>query len=68
VTEDARSPDNSFGAKGLGEIGLIAVGAAVASAIDDAIGDGIHTDVIPVTPQQIFNRCRGSDKRHQQVV
>lgn len=65
VTEHAKSPDNSFGAKGLGEIGLIAAGAAVAAAIDDAIADGTHTDRLPVTPEQIFTRCQGLNKAGQ---
>ncbi|MFE4079178.1 6-hydroxypseudooxynicotine dehydrogenase complex subunit gamma [Paenarthrobacter sp. YIM B13468] len=65
VTEHAKSPDNSFGAKGLGEIGLIAAGAAVAAAIDDAIADGTHTDRLPVTPEQIFTRCQGLNKADQ---
>ncbi|WP_413542405.1 6-hydroxypseudooxynicotine dehydrogenase complex subunit gamma [Citricoccus nitrophenolicus] len=62
VTEDAQSPDNPFGAKGLGEIGIIAVGAAVAAAIDDAAADGGHIDRLPVTPEQIYNRFHGSHK------
>jgi carbon-monoxide dehydrogenase large subunit/6-hydroxypseudooxynicotine dehydrogenase subunit gamma len=62
VTEDAKSPDNPFGAKGLGEIGIIAAGAAIASAIDDAIADGAHIDRLPVTPEQIFTRCQGLNK------
>lgn len=62
VTEDAKSPDNPFGAKGLGEVGLIAVGAAVAAAVDDAIADGTHTDRLPVMPEQIFSRCRHLNK------
>jgi carbon-monoxide dehydrogenase large subunit/6-hydroxypseudooxynicotine dehydrogenase subunit gamma len=62
VTEDAKSPDNPFGAKGLGEIGIIAAGAAIASAIDDAIADGVHIDRLPVTPEQIFSRCQGLNK------
>ncbi|HEX3487679.1 MAG TPA: xanthine dehydrogenase family protein molybdopterin-binding subunit, partial [Micropepsaceae bacterium] len=38
VTEDAPSPLNPLGLKGAGEAGVTAVGAAIASAIDDAIG------------------------------
>ena len=36
LTEDAPSPLNPLGIKGAGEGGINAVGAAVASAIDDA--------------------------------
>ena len=38
VTEDAPSPLNPLGLKGAGEGGANPVGAAIASAIDDALG------------------------------
>ena len=38
ITEDAPSPLNPLGLKGAGEGGINAVGAAIASAIDDALG------------------------------
>ena len=38
LTEDAPSPCNPLGIKGAGESGVNAVGGAIASAIDDAIG------------------------------
>ncbi|MFE3170004.1 xanthine dehydrogenase family protein molybdopterin-binding subunit [Amycolatopsis sp. NPDC059090] len=62
MTEDAPSPDNPFGAKGLGEVGIIAAGAAVASAIDDAVRDGRQTDRLPVRPEQLFSRCQETTK------
>jgi 6-hydroxypseudooxynicotine dehydrogenase subunit gamma len=68
VTEDAPSPDNPLRAKGLGEVGMIAVGAAVAAALDDAIGDGLHFDRLPITPQMIFERCQAKDKAANQFV
>ena len=44
ITEDAPSPLNPLGLKGAGEGGIIAVGAAIASAIDDALsGPGAVT-------------------------
>ena len=36
ITEDAPSPFNPLGIKGVGEAGCAAAGAAIASAIDDA--------------------------------
>lgn len=60
MTEDAPTPNNPFGAKGLGEVGLIAVGAAVAGAIDEALGDGRTTVKLPVTPEELWRRGRGS--------
>lgn len=57
MTEDAPTPNNPFGAKGLGEVGLIAVGAAVAGAIDDALADGVRTTKVPVTPEDLWRRA-----------
>lgn len=57
MTEDAPTPNNPFGAKGIGEVGLIAVGAAVAGAIDDAFGDGVRTIKVPVTPESLWQRA-----------
>ena len=43
--------DGPFGARGLGELTLVGVPAAYASAVSDAIG--IHVKKIPVTPEDI---------------
>ena len=53
ITEDAPSPLNPPGVKGAGEAGINAVGAAIASAIDDALGQQIVVTRLPVTPTQI---------------
>jgi len=42
-----------FGAKGLGEIGIIPVGAAIANAIYDAIRTRVYT--LPATPEKVYN-------------
>ena len=54
VTEDAPSPLNPLGVKGGGEGGTNAVGAAIASAIDDAIGEPGAVTELPVTPQRLM--------------
>jgi len=54
VTEDAPSPLNPLGIKGAGEAGTNAVAAAIASAIDDAIGKPGAVTQIPVTPQRLM--------------
>jgi CO/xanthine dehydrogenase Mo-binding subunit len=41
-----------FGAKGVGEIGIVPVGSAVANAIYDAIGIRAYT--LPATPERIY--------------
>ena len=53
ITEDAPSPLNSLGLKGAGEAGVNAVGAAIAGALDDAIGIPGAVTQLPVTPQRI---------------
>jgi aerobic carbon-monoxide dehydrogenase large subunit len=53
ITEDSPSPLNPLGLKGAGEGGINAVGAAVASAIDDAIGIPGAITQLPVTPQRL---------------
>jgi CO/xanthine dehydrogenase Mo-binding subunit len=53
VTEDAPSPLNALGLKGAGEGGITPVGAAIASAIDDAIQRPGAVTEIPVTPQRL---------------
>jgi len=53
LTEDAPSPLNPLGLKGAGEAGVNGVGAAVAAAIDDAIGIPGAVSRLPVTPQRL---------------
>jgi len=53
VTEDAPSPLNAFGLKGAGEGGVNPVGAAIASAIDDALQRPGAVTQLPVTPQRL---------------
>ncbi len=56
LTEDAPSPLNPLGLKGSGEAGVTAVGAALASAIDDALGISLAVTQLPVTPQHLLSR------------
>jgi carbon-monoxide dehydrogenase large subunit len=53
IAEDAPSPLNPMGLKGAGEGGANAVGAAIAAAIDDALGQPGAITRLPVYPQQI---------------
>lgn len=53
VSEDAPSPLNPLGLKGAGEGGTNPVGAAIASAIDDALGLPGAVTQLPVTPQRL---------------
>jgi carbon-monoxide dehydrogenase large subunit/6-hydroxypseudooxynicotine dehydrogenase subunit gamma len=53
ITEDAPSPLNLLGLKGAGEGGVNPVGAAIAAAIDDALGMPGAVTQLPVTPQRL---------------
>jgi aerobic carbon-monoxide dehydrogenase large subunit len=53
LREDYTSPLNPLGIKGAGESGITGVGAAIASAIDDAIGMPGAVTQLPVTPQRM---------------
>src|SRR5262249_7613231 len=53
ISEDAPSPLNSLGVKGAGEGGANAAGAAIAAAIDDALGQPGAVTELPVTPQPL---------------
>ncbi len=58
LTEDYATPLNPLGIKGAGESGVTGVGAAIASAIDDAIGIPGAVTQLPVTPQRLKQLLR----------
>ena len=53
ITEDAPSPLNPLGIKGAGEAGVNGVGAALAAAIDEAVGIPGAVTRLAVTPQRL---------------
>ena len=55
LAEDHPSRRNPMGIKGAGEAGVTGVGAAIAAAIDDAIGRPGAITQIPVTPQRLMD-------------
>jgi carbon-monoxide dehydrogenase large subunit/6-hydroxypseudooxynicotine dehydrogenase subunit gamma len=63
ITEDAPSPRNPLGLKGAGEGGVNAVGATIASAIDDAIGQPGTITQLPVTPARLRALLRNRPAR-----
>jgi CO/xanthine dehydrogenase Mo-binding subunit len=46
-------PDGPFGAKGVGEIGLVPVPAAIANAVEAAIGARLRK--LPLTPERVLD-------------
>jgi carbon-monoxide dehydrogenase large subunit/6-hydroxypseudooxynicotine dehydrogenase subunit gamma len=51
ITEDAPSPLTPLGAKGAGEGGTAAAGAAIANAVSDALG--VEARSLPLTPEWV---------------
>jgi CO/xanthine dehydrogenase Mo-binding subunit len=58
ITQDAPSPLNPLGVKGAGEGGINAAGAAIAAAIDDALGMPGAVDRLPVTSERLYRLAR----------
>lgn len=54
LREDAPSPINPLGVKGAGEGGVTAAGAALASAVEDAIGTPGLVNCLPMSPERIY--------------
>jgi aerobic carbon-monoxide dehydrogenase large subunit len=60
VTEDAPTPLSPLGAKGAGEGGTAAAGAAIANAVSDALG--VEADALPLSPARVVALAR-ADRR-----
>ena len=61
ITEDAPSPLNPLGLKSAGEGGINGVGAAIAGAIGEAIGDAGAVRRLPLTPGRVRDLLRQAD-------
>src|SRR5262249_52627698 len=57
ITEDAPSPRNPLGLKGAGEAGVTGAAAAIAGAVDNALGavsnQTIRITAVPITPDRV---------------
>jgi carbon-monoxide dehydrogenase large subunit len=53
LRQDSPSPLNPLGVKGAGEGGINAVGAAIAAAIDQAVGRPMAVMRLPVSPDAL---------------
>jgi|SRR5205809_4779473 len=60
---------NELGIKGVGESGVIAPGAVVANAVEDALADyGVRIDRLPVTPRRVFEALRAASADFPRLV
>jgi carbon-monoxide dehydrogenase large subunit len=60
ICEDAPSPGNPLGMKGAGEGGCVGAGAALAAAVDDALGHGAPITSVPMHPEMVRRLARRS--------
>jgi aerobic carbon-monoxide dehydrogenase large subunit len=63
LTEDFPTDLNPLGIKGAGESGITGVGAAIASAVDDAIGMPGAITALPITPARVREILAGRTHR-----
>ncbi|MEA5501796.1 xanthine dehydrogenase family protein molybdopterin-binding subunit [Halotia wernerae UHCC 0503] len=55
LMHESPSPHNPLGIKGVGEVGVIPVAAAIASAVEDALREfGARIDAVPIEPSRIL--------------
>ena len=58
---ESPTPLNALGIKGVGEAGVIPVGAAIASAIDDALAEfGVTVNRLPLSPVDVLRLLPGA--------
>jgi xanthine dehydrogenase molybdenum-binding subunit len=62
ILEAAPDPGGPWGAKGVGEDPIIAIGPAIANAIHDAIGVRFHH--YPITPEDVLNALKAKEEAH----
>ena len=65
ICEDAPTPTNPLGAKGAGESGIMAVGAAVAGAVSDALGAPSAVTRLPLTPEAVRSLIEATGARSE---
>jgi carbon-monoxide dehydrogenase large subunit len=58
IIVEVPEPSGAYGAKGVGEPGLVPTAAAIANAIYDATG--VRPNTLPMTPERIYNALRAA--------
>ncbi len=61
--KETPSPHNPLGVKGVGELGVIPAGAALVSAIEDALSPfNVHIAQMPIMPHEIVALLAGNSR------
>jgi carbon-monoxide dehydrogenase large subunit/6-hydroxypseudooxynicotine dehydrogenase subunit gamma len=68
ICEDAPSPDNPLGLKGAGEGGTVGCGAAIASAVEDALAMPGAIEALPISPSRIRDLVRSRSETGSSVA
>jgi carbon-monoxide dehydrogenase large subunit/6-hydroxypseudooxynicotine dehydrogenase subunit gamma len=63
VIENARSPTNPLGVKGVGEVGPSGVAAAIGNAVAHAVRAGSAINMLPLTPVRILAAVSADDAK-----
>lgn len=63
ILEEDPDPTAPFGAKGVGEDPIMAIGPAIANAVYDAIGVRIRE--LPITPEKVLKALREKEKENK---
>lgn len=63
IAEEAPSPASPLGMKGVGAAGLVGIGAAIAAALDRALGVPGFAVALPVTPRDVRAELRGGEAK-----
>lgn len=61
ILVETNDPEGPFGAKGMGEASLLPTSAAIANAIEDAIG--VRIKDLPITPAKIIKALNEKEKK-----
>ena len=60
LIEQARSPSNPLGVKGVGEVGPTGVGAAIGNALANALRSQNGVDALPLAPERVLKAVAAS--------
>jgi carbon-monoxide dehydrogenase large subunit len=60
IHTETPSPDNPLGVKGAGEGGTLPVAAAIAAAVEDALGGSITIDHYPISASTLHSLIQGA--------
>src|SRR5262249_56759124 len=61
VTQEQGHGPGPFGAKGMGEAGMLPVAAAIANAIEDAVG--VRITSLPLSPEKVLEAIEAKRRR-----